>query len=237
MKIIVAMDLAEGRCARLTRGDYSTKRIYSEDPLGFARKAESNGIKCLHIVDLDGARSRKVTSYGILEKIAAATGLEIDFGGGIRSRDDICRAFECGAARVVSGSIAVTEPELFSEWLEEFGNDRIILAADCKGRQVVIQGWTEQSVHDVVDFIDLYRTKGVRHIICTDAARDGMLAGPSLDLYKEILAGQKIELIASGGISSLHDIEELSEAGCSGAIVGKALYEGIITLEELGKLC
>ena len=237
MRIIIAIDILGGKCVRLTRGDYGTKKIYNEDPLEAAREIEDNGIRYLHLVDLDGAREKKIINYKILEKISLKTGLSIDFGGGIRSDEDIRIAFNAGAKQVTGGSIAITGQDLFLEWLRSYGNEKIILGADCRNRKVTISGWTETSDEDVTDFISRYYAEGVKYTICTDADRDGMMTGPSTDLYKEILGAVKISLIASGGIASLKDMEEIKAAGCEGAIIGKAVYEGKIKLKELRDLC
>jgi phosphoribosylformimino-5-aminoimidazole carboxamide ribotide isomerase len=237
MRIIVAIDILGGKCVRLTRGDYGTKKIYNEDPLDFAKEIEANGIRYLHLVDLDGARDKKIINYTILEKISSRTGLLIDFGGGIRSDDDLRIAFNSGAKQITAGSIAITAPDLFLDWLTRFGNEKIILGADCKDRKISTAGWSETSDEDVIEFISRYLAKGIKYAICTDIERDGMLTGPSTDLYREILATVKIDLIASGGITSLKDLEELAATGCEGAIIGKAIYEGKIKLKELRDLC
>lgn len=238
MRIIVAIDIIDGKCVRLTKGDYSTKKIYRDDPLEVAMEIENNGINYLHLVDLDGAREKRVINFRILEKISAGTSLKIDFGGGIRSFDDLSTAFNCGANQVTCGSISVTDPVLFLEWLAIWGQERIILGADSIDSKIAIQGWMENSDNDTVDFIRKYREKGIKYTICTDITKDGMLEGPSFGLYKEILNSvEGLSLIASGGISSIRDIEKLSETGCEGVIIGKALYEGKLTLGNLKKLC
>jgi phosphoribosylformimino-5-aminoimidazole carboxamide ribotide isomerase len=237
MRIIVALDIIGGKCVRLTRGDFSTKKIYNEDPLEVARQIEDSGIKYLHIVDLDGARNKKIENLSIMEKIAGTTSLKIDFGGGIRSKEDLRLVFNAGAEQVTAGSIAVTHPEIFLSWLSEFGPDRLILGADHKNGKVSTAGWIENSDQDLINFISDYRDKGVKYSICTDIERDGMLNGPSIDLYYEILGKIEINLIASGGISSMEDIERVRKTGCEGVIIGKAYYEGRITLQELGKQC
>ncbi len=237
MRIILALDIIGGKCVRLTRGDFSTKKIYNEDPLEVARQIEDSGIKYLHIVDLDGARNKKIENLSIMEKIAGTTSLKIDFGGGIRSKEDLRLVFNAGAEQVTAGSIAVTHPEIFLSWLSEFGPDRLILGADHKNGKVSTAGWIENSDQDLINFISDYRDKGVKYSICTDIDRDGMLNGPSIDLYYEILGKIEINLIASGGISSMEDIERVRKTGCEGVIIGKAYYEGRITLQELGKQC
>ena len=237
MRIIVAIDIIGGKCVRLTRGDYKTKKVYFEDPLEVARQIEDNGINYLHLVDLDGAKNKKIENIKVLEKIAAKTNLRIDFGGGLRSYGDLITVLNAGARQVTAGSIAVTDPHLFMEWLTKLGQEKLILGADCIDKKVSTGGWLETSDKDIISFISEYRSKGVKYSICTDIKKDGMLKGPSTALYKEILASVKINLIASGGISSVKDIEDVREAGCDGAIIGKAVYEGKLTLDELGKLC
>ncbi len=237
MRIIAALDIIDGKCVRLTRGDFSTKKVYNEDPLEVAMQMEDNGINYLHLVDLDGARNKRIENLSVLERIAGKTRLNIDFGGGIRSIGDLNAIFSSGAIQVTIGSLAVTQPVTFLEWLAKFGPDKIILGADSVKRKVSTTGWTENSDKDIISFISAFKSDGVKFTICTDIDKDGMLQGPSVDLYKEILSAVDINLIASGGISSLKDIEDLREAGCEGAIIGKAFYEGKITLNELGKLC
>lgn len=237
MRIIVALDIIEGKCVRLTKGDFSTKKIYNENPLEVARQAEDNGIKYIHLVDLDGALKKRVVNYKILEKIAAGTSLKIDFGGGIRSDDDLYIVFSSGARQVTCGSIAVTNKHLVIEWLSKWGREKIMLGADSVNRKIATEGWAESSDLDIIKFIADYRSKGIKYAICTDIDKDGMLKGPSVDLYKEILEIPGLKLIASGGISSIKDIEKLSLIGCEGAIIGKALYEGILDLKDLSRLC
>ena len=237
MRIIVAIDIIGGKCVRLTRGDFNTKKVYNEDPLEVARQIEDNGIKFIHVVDLDGAKNKKIANIKVLEKIAWKTNLKIDFGGGLRSYEDLLTVFNAGARQVTAGSIAVTEPNLFREWLRQLGPEKLILGADCANRKVSTGGWTQNSDKDVISFISGYKSDGVKYTICTDIEKDGMLQGPSIDLYKEILKTVNINLIASGGISSLKDIEDLREAGCEGVIIGKAVFEGKITLKELGNQC
>ena len=237
MRIIVAMDIISGKCVRLIRGDYSTKKIYSEDPLELALKIEDNGIDYLHLVDLDGAKNKKIENIKILEKIAWKTKLKIDFGGGLRTYEDLITLFNAGARQVTIGSIAVSDPHLFLEWLMKLGQEKLILGADCIDRKVSTGGWLEKSDKEVISFISGYKSKGVKYTICTDIKKDGMLEGPSIALYKEILGAVKVNLIASGGISSIKDIEDVRDVGCEGVIIGKAVYEGRITLNELGKTC
>jgi phosphoribosylformimino-5-aminoimidazole carboxamide ribotide isomerase len=237
MRIIIAIDVIGGKCVRLTRGDFSTKKIYNEDPLEVALQIEDNGIQYLHLVDLDGAKNNRIENIKVLEKIAWKTKLKIDFGGGLRSYEDLITVFNAGARQVTTGSIAVTNPKMFVEWLTKLGQEKLILGADCIDRKVSTGGWLEKSDKEIVSFISGYRSKGVKYTICTDIQKDGMLQGPATDLYKEILKAVKIKLIASGGISSFKDIEDVREAGCEGVIIGKAVYEGKITLKELGRLC
>ncbi len=237
MRIIVAMDIIGGKCVRLTRGDFNTKKVYNKDPLEVALQIEDNGINYLHLVDLEGAKNKQIENIKVLEKIAWKTNLKIDFGGGLRSYDDLITVFNAGARQVTAGSIAVTDPHLFLEWLMKLGQEKLILAADCIDRKVSTGGWLQNSDKEIMRFISDYRSKGVKYTICTDIKKDGMLKGPSTALYKEILSAVKINLIASGGISSFKDIEDVQEAGCEGAIIGKAVYEGKMTLKELGKLC
>jgi len=237
MRILPAIDIIDGKCVRLTRGNYSTKKVYNEKPLEVAKEFEDNGIQYLHLVDLDGAKSKHIVNYKILKTIASKTNLKIDFGGGLKSNDDIKIAFDCGACQISGGSIAVNNPELFLEWLSTYGNERIILGADCKNRKISINGWLESVEIDVIDFIIDFEQKGITHVICTDIAKDGMLEGSSNELYSGILSGTNINLIASGGISSVNDLLQLRNMGCEGAIIGKAIYEGKITLKELKQLC
>jgi phosphoribosylformimino-5-aminoimidazole carboxamide ribotide isomerase len=237
MRIIVALDIIGGKCVRLTRGDFNSKKVYNEDPLSVARQVEDNGIKFIHLVDLDGAKNKKIENIKVLEKIAAKTNLKIDFGGGLRSYEDLITVFNAGARQVTAGSIAANNPVLFMDWLSKFGPEKIILGADCLNRKVSTSGWEENTDKDIISFVSDYKSKGVKYTICTDIYKDGMLQGPATALYKEIIEMVKINLIASGGITSLQDIEELREAGCEGAIIGKAVYEGKLTLEKLGRQC
>lgn len=237
MRIIPAIDIIDGKCVRLTQGDYSTKKIYNEDPLEVAKMFEDAGIRYLHLVDLDGAKAGRVINDKVLETLAAKTGLNIDFGGGVKSQQDINTVFSSGAMQVTIGSIAITQPPLFIEWLNKYGPGKIILGADCRQRKIMTQGWLNDSAIDVVDFIKAYVQKGIACVICTDISKDGMLEGPSFDLYTEILSGVPVKLVASGGISSIEDVQALKALGCEAAIMGKALYEGKINLKELAVLC
>ncbi|SOU87162.1 1-(5-phosphoribosyl)-5-[(5-phosphoribosylamino)methylideneamino]imidazole-4-carboxamide isomerase [Tenacibaculum dicentrarchi] len=237
MRIIPAIDIIEGKCVRLTKGDYATKKVYNENPIEVAKEFEDNGIEYLHLVDLDGAKSQHIVNYKILEQIASKTNLKIDFGGGLKSDEDLRIAFDNGANQITGGSIAVKNREVFTGWINKYGGDKIILGADCINRKIATHGWLETSEVDVVDFIKQYEQIGVRNTICTDVAKDGMLQGASVDLYKEILSKSDVNLIASGGVASIDDLLELKEIGCEGTILGKAIYEGYVTLKELQKLC
>lgn len=235
MKIIPAIDIIDGKCVRLSKGDYDTKKIYHENPLDIAKEYEAHGIQYLHLVDLDGAKAKTIKNLKTLEMLASQTTLIIDFGGGIKTRESLERAFNAGANQVTIGSIAVENPKLCEEWINEFGAEKLILGADCLNRKIKTSGWLTDSDLDVFDFIQSYENKGIKEVICTDISKDGMLAGPSFELYQEILNQSEIALIASGGISSLQDLQDLKEIGCSGAIIGKAIYEGKISLQELQK--
>ena len=237
MKIIPAIDLIGGKCVRLSKGDYATQKIYSEDPLEIAKGFEASGIKYLHVVDLDGAKSKHIVNYKILENICTRTNLKVDFGGGLKSDEDVKIAFESGAYQITGGSIAIMEPKIFMNWLHQYGREKIILGADCQYRKIATNGWVQRSQWDVVDFIKHYQTQGISSVICTDIAKDGMLQGASNELYKEILENTRVKLIASGGIACIEHLRELKHIGCGGAIVGKAFYEGKITLKQLQQLC
>ena len=236
MRIIPAIDIIDGKCVRLSQGDYDTKKIYNENPLEVAKEFEDYGIEYLHLVDLDGAKSKQIINYKTLELIASKTNLKVDFGGGIKANDDIRIAFECGANQITGGSIAVQNPTLFQEWIDQYGSDKIILGADAKDRKIATHGWLETSELDVIDFIQEYKTKGIDYVICTDIAKDGMLQGTSNELYAEILAASDVKLIASGGVSSIDDLIKVKELGCEGAILGKAIYEGRIDLKVLSPM-
>ena len=223
MRLIPAIDIIDGKCVRLTKGDYSTEKVYSDSPLEVAKNYEANGIKYLHLVDLDGAKSSHIVNHKILHDIATQTSLKIDFGGGLKTDDDARIAFESGAAQITGGSIAVQNPEMFQSWIEKYGSDKIILGADTLRRKIATHGWLQQSELDVIDFINEYQEKGISYVICTDISKDGMLQGPSFNLYNEILYNNKVKLIASGGVSEMKDVYELAEIGCEGAIIGKAI--------------
>ena len=234
MFIIPAIDILEGKCVRLTQGDYAQKKIYNEDPLEVAKQFEDAGIQRLHLVDLDGARAKHIVNYSVLERIASKTTLWIDFGGGLKSNQDLRIAFESGAKQITGGTIAVKEPTTFLNWLEAYGSDKIILGADADNRKVAVSGWQEKSELGVIDFIQDYHNKGIHYAICTDIAKDGMLQGASLALYRDIKSAiPALALIASGGVSSIEDILHLEKLGCFGAIVGKAIYENKISLAEV----
>jgi phosphoribosylformimino-5-aminoimidazole carboxamide ribotide isomerase len=237
MRIIPAIDIINGKCVRLTKGDYATQKVYNESPLEVAKAFEASGMQYLHLVDLDGAKSDRIVNVKVLYEITSRTKLKVDFGGGLRSNEDLRIAFENGASQITGGSIAVYNRSLFLEWLSVYGADKIILGADHRNRKILTQGWLEKSKLDVVDFILNYKSEGIDYVICTDAAKDGMLEGTSHELYGELLSNAKIKLVASGGVSNMEDLKKLKEIGCEGAIVGKALYEGKITLKELRKLC
>ncbi len=235
MKIIPAIDIIDGKCVRLSKGDYDTKKIYHENPLDIAKEYEANGIQYLHLVDLDGAKAKTIKNLKTLEMLASQTNLIVDFGGGIKTRESLESAFNAGANQVTIGSIAVENQKICEEWITEFGAEKLILGADCLDRKIKTSGWVTDSDLDVLDFIQSYESKGIKEVICTDISKDGMLEGPSFELYQEILKQSEIALIASGGISSLQDLEDLKQIGCSGAIIGKAIYEGKISLKELQK--
>ena len=237
MRIIPAIDIINGKCVRLTKGDYSTQKIYNENPLQVAKSFEANGIQYLHLVDLDGAKSKHIINHKVLYEISTKTSLKIDFGGGLKSSEDLKIAFENGASKITGGSIAINNPALFLEWLDQYGADKIILGADCYNRKISTQGLQKSSNVDVLDFIKDYENKNVKYVICTDISKDGMLQGPSTELYAEIIEQTNVKLIASGGVSSVKDLETLKEIGCEGAIVGKAIYEGKIKLNKLSMLC
>lgn len=234
MKIIPAIDIIEGKCVRLSQGDYATQKVYSEDPLEMAKEFEAYGIQYLHLVDLDGAKAKRIINHNVLERIATHTSLQIDFGGGLKSNEDLKIAFESGAQQITGGSIAVQEADVFMNWLETYGPTKIILGADARDEKIATNGWLKTSELELIPYLNSYSEKGVEQVICTDISKDGMLEGPSVDLYIKILEEVPgVNLIASGGVSALTDLEKLKSIGCSGAILGKALYENRITLKEL----
>jgi phosphoribosylformimino-5-aminoimidazole carboxamide ribotide isomerase len=234
MRIIPAIDIINGQCVRLTKGDYNTKKVYNENPVEVAKAFEDAGIQYLHVVDLDGAKASHIVNYKVLEAIATKTNLKIDFGGGLKSDEDLKIAFNSGVNQITGGSIAVKNPEVFNNWISKFGSDKIILGADCNNEKIAISGWQEESELEVIPFINRYQSKGVSYVICTDISKDGMLEGPSFDLYNRILNKvQDIRLIASGGISKYDELPLLRDMGCEGVIVGKAIYEKRISLKEI----
>ena len=220
---------------RLSKGDYSTKKIYSEDPLDMAKRFEDHGIKYLHLVDLDGAKSKHIVNHKVLENIATNTSLQIDFGGGLKTDDDLRIAFESGAKQITGGSIAVKNPETFTSWINTYGADKIILGADAMDEKIAVSGWLEESDKALIPFINEYQNKGIAYVICTDISKDGMLEGPAFNLYKRILneTENDLKLIASGGISTFDELPKLAEIGCEGTIIGKAIYENRISLKQL----
>jgi phosphoribosylformimino-5-aminoimidazole carboxamide ribotide isomerase len=234
MRIIPAIDIIDGKCVRLSKGDYNTQKIYNEHPLEVAKAFESHGINYLHVVDLDGAKNGQITNYKILEQLASKTNLKIDFGGGLKSDADLKIAFECGASQITGGSIAVKNPELFQQWISSYGAERIILGADQNNGKIAVSGWTETSELELVPFIQAYIQKGITTVICTDISKDGMLEGPNVALYQQLITEiPALQLIASGGITHLSDLQKVAAVGCEGAIIGKAIYEGIISLKQL----
>ena len=237
MRIIPAIDIIDGKCVRLTKGDYTTKKIYNENPLEIAKSFEDNGIQFLHLVDLDGAKSNRIINYKILEKLASKTTLAIDFGGGLKSEKDVEIAFESGAKKITGGSIAAKNRSEFVRWINRYGAEKVILGADCKNRKIATDGWLKESDTDVIEFIQSYEQNGIRDVISTDISKDGMLEGPSINLYKDILNQTQVNIIASGGVSNINDLYRLKDIGCSGVIIGKAMYEGRITIKELSELC
>ena len=236
IQLIPAIDIIEGKCVRLSQGDYDRKTIYNEDPLEVAKEFEDNGLKRLHLVDLDGAKAHQIVNWKVLERIANHTSLVIDFGGGLKKDKDLEIAFECGASMITGGSIAVKDPEVFESWIARYGADRIILGADVKDRKIAVSGWLEDTSLELLPFLEGYINKGITQVISTDISKDGMLSGPSIPLYKEMLeAFPQLVVIASGGVSSIADIEALEEVGVPAVIFGKAIYEGRIALKELSR--
>lgn len=234
IELIPAIDIIDGKCVRLTKGDYDQKKVYNDDPVEVAKQFESLGFRRLHVVDLDGAKSKHIVNVDVLKAITSATNLIVDFGGGIKTDNDIELAFANGASLVTIGSIAVTQPELFASWLEKYGADRIILGADVRNGKISINGWKEDSAEDLLPFLKYYINKGVVNVLCTEISKDGMLEGPATDLYKEVMAEYpNLNLIASGGISSNEDIKELNRYGIPSVVFGKAIYEGKIDMKEL----
>ena len=254
MRIIPAIDIIEGKCVRLSRGDFSTKKVYNENPLEIAKQFEASGIEYLHLVDLDGAKAKHIVNQKVLEQIASKTSLKIDFGGGLKTSEDLRIAFNSGANQITGGSIAVKDPEEFKNWITTYGSDKIILGADANNEKVAVSGWQEESKEELIPFIQKYQKEGIQTVICTDIAKDGMLEGPSFNLYKKIInecglsvraqsrtkdpltsnwESSAIKLIASGGISTFDELPKLEELGCEGTIIGKAIYENRISLKQL----
>ncbi len=242
MRIIPAIDIIDGKCVRLSKGDYNTKKIYNENPLEVAKQFEAHGIEYLHLVDLDGAKSKHIVNHKVLEQIASQTTLKIDFGGGLKSDKDLQIAFNSGADQITGGSIALKDRDAFLSWIETYGPEKIILGADALDEKIAVSGWLEESKEELIPFIKAYQEKGIVFVICTDISKDGMLQGPSFDLYEKILMqtskevpGNKIHLIASGGISTFDELPKLAKIGCEGTIIGKAIYENRISLKQLEK--
>ncbi|GAA0872360.1 1-(5-phosphoribosyl)-5-[(5-phosphoribosylamino) me thylideneamino]imidazole-4-carboxamide isomerase [Gangjinia marincola] len=246
LRIIPAIDIIDGKSVRLSKGDYSTKKVYNEHPLEVAKQFEAHGIKYLHLVDLDGAKSKHIVNHKVLEQISNKTSLKIDFGGGLKSNEDLKIAFESGADQITGGSIAVKDPENFRYWIHTYGADKIILGADAVDEKVAVSGWQEESDRELIPFIQEYQNESIQYVICTDISKDGMLAGPAFELYKKIISScqsepvegdsrKTLKLIASGGISTFDEIPKLANIGCEGVIIGKAIYEDKISLKQLEK--
>lgn len=242
MRIIPAIDIIDGKCVRLSKGDYDSKKIYNENPLEVAKEFEAHGIQYLHLVDLDGAKSKHIVNHKVLERIASKTNLKIDFGGGLKSDEDLRIAFESGASQITGGSIAVKDKRAFSSWISTYGPEKIILGADAMHEKVAVSGWQEESKEELIPFILSYQEKGIEYVICTDISKDGMLEGPSFELYEKIIkttsvtssgVEKRINLVASGGISTFEELPKLAEIGCEGTIIGKAIYENRISLKQL----
>ena len=238
IELIPAIDIIDGKCVRLSQGDYNRIKEYSASPADVAREMQDHGITRLHVVDLDGAKSKHVVNWRTLEQIASATDLVIDFGGGVKTDDDLRIVFDCGAQMVTGGSIAVKEPATFERWLQKYGPERVILGADVKDGKIAVSGWLEASDNELMTFLAHYMELGVKKVICTEISKDGMLEGPAISLYKDILAQYPdMHLIASGGVGGMEDIEALAEANVPGVIFGKALYEGKISWKDIERLC
>ena len=234
MRIIPAIDIIDGKCVRLSKGDYETKKIYNENPLEVAKEFEAHGIEFLHLVDLDGAKSKHIVNHKVLEQIASKTQLKIDFGGGLKTDEDLRIAFESGASQITGGSIAVKDKETFQHWIKAYGAKKIILGADAMDEKVAVSGWQEESTEELIPFISAYQANGIEYVICTDISKDGMLEGPSFELYQRILEQcEGLKLIASGGISTYDELPKLAEMGCEGTIIGKAIYENRISMKQL----
>lgn len=234
MRIIPAIDIIDGQCVRLSQGDYSRKKTYSNNPLEVAKSFEDAGLEYLHVVDLDGARAKKVVNFKTLEKITSNTKLKVDFGGGLKTTDDVERVFDLGVHQITAGSIAAKDPLLVNAWAKEFGREKIILGADFRENKIAVNGWEESTELKLADFIGRYYRQGFRYVVATDISKDGMLAGPSLDQYQKLIKTfPELKLIASGGVQNAADLKKLKSIGCEGVIIGKALYEGRIKLSEL----
>jgi phosphoribosylformimino-5-aminoimidazole carboxamide ribotide isomerase len=233
MRLIPSIDIINGSCVRLTRGDFKKIETYKNDPVEYAKELENAGIEYLHMIDLDGARLNRIVNYSVLNNIAKSTKLKIDFGGGLLTSSDVDVAFENGASQIIGGTVAVNNPTQFIGWLEKYGSEKVILAADTKHNKIAINAWENTTKHDVIEFITNYEKLGIKHVICTDISKDGTLSGASNNLYQEILSKSQISLIASGGVSNMSDLATLEEIGCEGAILGKALFENKISLKEL----
>jgi phosphoribosylformimino-5-aminoimidazole carboxamide ribotide isomerase len=234
MRIIPAIDIIDGKCVRLTQGDYAQKKVYNENPLEVAKTFEDAGLRYLHLVDLDGARAGKVTNWKVVESITSRTNLYVDFGGGIKTDDEIARLFDSGVKQANVGSIAVKDPGVVHRWIEAHGGERIILSADVKNELIAIGGWKENSAINIIDFIESFLRKGITYVACTDISTDGMLQGPNVTLYEKLLKTfPSVRLIASGGVSGVEDLENLKKINVDGVIVGKAIYEGRISLQQL----
>ena len=234
MRIIPAIDIINGKCVRLSKGDYATEKVYNENPLEVAKMFENHGIQFLHLVDLDGAKASHIVNYNVLETIASKTNLKIDFGGGLKSDEDLKIAFESGANQITGGSIAVKNAKTFKNWIQRYGADKIILGADANNEKIAVSGWLEESNEELIPFIQAYEKEGVKYVICTDISKDGMLQGPSFKLYQKILnQTSNIKLIASGGISTFEELPKLAKMGCEGTIIGKAIYEHKISMKEI----
>ena len=236
IQLIPAIDIIDGKCFRLSQGDYAKKTVYNENPLEVAKMFQDSGITRLHLVDLDGAKAQHIVNHKVLYTIATHTNLVIDFGGGLKTDEDLNIAFENGASMITGGSIAVKNPTVFESWIQKFGNEKIILGADVHDKKIAVSGWVESTEYDLFPFLESYTTKGINKVICTDIAKDGMLQGTSVDLYKEIIMQfPELFLIASGGVSAMSDIYALDEAGIPAVIFGKAIYEGKISLQEIAR--
>lgn len=236
IQLIPAIDIIDGKCVRLSQGDYTKKTVYNENPLEVAKMFQDSGITRLHLVDLDGAKAQHIVNHKVLYTIATHTNLVIDFGGGLKTDEDLNIAFENGASMITGGSIAVKNPTVFESWIQKFGNEKIILGADVHDKKIAVSGWVESTEYDLFPFLESYTTKGINKVICTDIAKDGMLQGTSVDLYKEInMQFPELFLIASGGVSAMSDIYALDEAGIPAVIFGKAIYEGKISLQEIAR--